>query len=320
MAAPEDVSAGGATSPAQGSPAPAAPAELTFSTPAVGAAAPAPAAPAVDTNLLLQELLNKFSIVETALADQKQRLDAVTAAQSEISAPGERDAETLRSRDADFIDPADYKGSVYGFDCEPPSWDQNEPHLYDLHGDPTLQKLASKRDRSRAAHDEYRVLACTTYYLSGTISVLDETFRSILDKREHSPDVYDRFNRISNTFAACESWYRKRLGYIRIKAGQGRPRAVCVAAAVQAADSPALRPEQTESRWVNIDTVGSTHDSMAFNVSDFSRRLKEEDLPADFFVVGDDAYVGTDQMVTPYPGKNLSKRLFFFQNMHYARR
>jgi hypothetical protein len=69
-------------------------------------------------------------------------------------------------------------------------------------------------------------------------------------------------------------------------------------------------------RWANIDTVGSTHDSFAFNLSAFSKRLKDGGLPDDYYIVGDDAYVGDDQMVTPWPGKNLSKEkdAFNFQS------
>ena len=58
-------------------------------------------------------------------------------------------------------------------------------------------------------------------------------------------------------------------------------------------------------RFLSVATVGSTRDSLAFDVSDFAIKLNNGELPYPFYVVGDDAYTGTDSMVTPWPGRNL---------------
>ena len=223
MTAPEDAPVGGATSPAQGSPAPAVPAEISFSTPGGGGAAPTPVAPGVDS-LLLQQLLSKFSNLEATVAEQKQRLEVFETAQGEISGPegifrhGEK-----ALREIDFLNAETFRGSVTGYRNveEPGAWESNAPHLYDLNGDPTWQKL--NQSRSGAARDEYRLLACTTYYLSGTISVLDETFTEILEALPADSQLCGRINQIFNSLEACESWYRKRLGYIRYKSSMENP-------------------------------------------------------------------------------------------------
>ena len=76
-------------------------------------------------------------------------------------------------------------------------------------------------------------------------------------------------------------------------------------------------------RFLSVATVGSTHDSLAFALSEFATKLNNGELPYPFYIVGDDAYTGTDSMVTPWPGRNLptDKDAFnFFQSRSAPRR
>ena len=58
--------------------------------------------------------------------------------------------------------------------------------------------------------------------------------------------------------------------------------------------------------YLSANTVGPTHDSTAFATTNVSRELAAGMLPAAFHFVGDEAYSGcAEQVVTPYPGRNL---------------
>ena len=52
-------------------------------------------------------------------------------------------------------------------------------------------------------------------------------------------------------------------------------------------------------RYLSVATVGSTHDSLAFALSEFATKLNNGELPHPYYIVGDDAYTGSDSMVTP---------------------
>jgi hypothetical protein len=59
-------------------------------------------------------------------------------------------------------------------------------------------------------------------------------------------------------------------------------------------------------RFNSLQCAGSTHDSLAYTVCPLARSLKAGRLPSKYFIVGDDAFTNTDQLITPYPGRGLS--------------
>ena len=59
-------------------------------------------------------------------------------------------------------------------------------------------------------------------------------------------------------------------------------------------------------RIASIEHVGSTHDSLAWSCTAAAKHVQDESkLPAPYYFVGDDAYVGSDKMLVPWPGRNL---------------
>lgn len=58
-------------------------------------------------------------------------------------------------------------------------------------------------------------------------------------------------------------------------------------------------------RVVSIEHAGSTHDSLAWQNTNAAKLLQSGRLPSRFFFVADDAYVGHDQMLVPWPGRQL---------------
>ena len=53
-------------------------------------------------------------------------------------------------------------------------------------------------------------------------------------------------------------------------------------------------------------TAGSCHDSTAFSTSGLAELLAREDgLPREYWVAGDDAYIAGEFLLTPWPGNNL---------------
>ena len=59
--------------------------------------------------------------------------------------------------------------------------------------------------------------------------------------------------------------------------------------------------------YLSANTVRPTHDSTAFATTNVSRKLAASALLAAFHFVGDEAYSGcAEQVVTPYPGRNLA--------------
>ena len=55
--------------------------------------------------------------------------------------------------------------------------------------------------------------------------------------------------------------------------------------------------------WASMKSPGGTHDSLAWSVTDMCSMLKHNPPPRGYYIVGDDAYVGSDYMMTPYPGR-----------------
>ena len=64
-------------------------------------------------------------------------------------------------------------------------------------------------------------------------------------------------------------------------------------------------------RWftyLSANTVGPAHDSTAFATTNVSKQLLAGALPAAFHFIADEAYSGSaEQVVTPYPGRNLAR-------------
>ena len=56
-----------------------------------------------------------------------------------------------------------------------------------------------------------------------------------------------------------------------------------------------------------MNCIGSTHDSTAFECSSLSRWLQAHGLPDDHWIAADDAYKCCEYLLTPFPGKGLSK-------------
>ena len=58
--------------------------------------------------------------------------------------------------------------------------------------------------------------------------------------------------------------------------------------------------------YASCRAAGSSHDSLAFEESDLSQALAANGLPGNHFIVGDEAYVASDFLLTPWPGRDLS--------------
>jgi hypothetical protein len=51
--------------------------------------------------------------------------------------------------------------------------------------------------------------------------------------------------------------------------------------------------------------TGSTHDSTAWETSTLGKLLREGRLPAAYYLIGDDAFACTDQLLCPWPGRGI---------------
>lgn len=86
-----------------------------------------------------------------------------------------------------------------------------KPHLFDISKDHTARLLS---DRSyHAGLEEYRLLYCNTFYLSCALKALTETVGASLEV----PEDEELIRPILNTLDATESFFRRRLAYVRIK-------------------------------------------------------------------------------------------------------
>ena len=68
--------------------------------------------------------------------------------------------------------------------------------------------------------------------------------------------------------------------------------------------------------YYDMGTQGSTHDSLAFTVSSLGMKLQERPLPAGFWIAGDEAYVNSDWLLTPY-GKALASSDTYKDNFNF---
>ena len=59
---------------------------------------------------------------------------------------------------------------------------------------------------------------------------------------------------------------------------------------------------------VYIDCPGATHDSLAWKCSELHRDLEEYGLPEGLWIAADAAYGCSQQIICPFPGRNLSPR------------
>jgi len=53
--------------------------------------------------------------------------------------------------------------------------------------------------------------------------------------------------------------------------------------------------------------TGSTHDSIAWNLTALSDAIDNGRLPPQFYLIGDEAFSNTDQMLSPWPGRGLGR-------------
>lgn len=61
-----------------------------------------------------------------------------------------------------------------------------------------------------------------------------------------------------------------------------------------------------EFLYVSACHAGSTHDAVAYDSTALADALSAGDLPAQYYVVGDEAYSATKQFLTPWSGRQLS--------------
>jgi hypothetical protein len=81
---------------------------------------------------------------------------------------------------------------------------QARSHLYDLHG-----------DRTHDIPKEYRLLVCICLYLSVANKAIEETIGEGLTPENSDTAI---LRPIINTYQEVESWFRKRIAFIRAKA------------------------------------------------------------------------------------------------------
>ena len=67
----------------------------------------------------------------------------------------------------------------------------------------------------------------------------------------------------------------------------------------------AIADKKKRLRFVSIKTPGSTHDSVAWCVSKMATLMHDMKLPTHYFIVADDAYAASEQLIVPYPGRGL---------------
>jgi hypothetical protein len=87
------------------------------------------------------------------------------------------------------------------------------PHLYDLHGDRTYGLLKDGNRKSEC--EEYRLLVCISLYLSVANKAIEETIGEGLTPENSDTAI---LRPIINTYQEVESWFRKRIAFIRAKA------------------------------------------------------------------------------------------------------
>ena len=97
----------------------------------------------------------------------------------------------------------------------PPHSAPFKPHLYDLQDDNTFDELEANPAAKRQL-EEVKILICFLLYLSLAIKALEE--KIVL---EPGSSDEEELRPVYNTFHEVESWFRKPLAFIRIKADSG---------------------------------------------------------------------------------------------------
>ena len=87
------------------------------------------------------------------------------------------------------------------------------PHLYELHGDRTHDFLKDGKRKSEC--EEYRLLVCICLYLSVANKAIEEIVGELLTPENSDTAI---LRPIINTYQEVESWFRKRIAFIRAKA------------------------------------------------------------------------------------------------------
>lgn len=59
--------------------------------------------------------------------------------------------------------------------------------------------------------------------------------------------------------------------------------------------------------FISANHAGSTNDSLAFDSTALKDAIDSGRLPPEFFIIGDEAYSCTDQVLSPYPGRGLGR-------------
>lgn len=57
----------------------------------------------------------------------------------------------------------------------------------------------------------------------------------------------------------------------------------------------------------SVGHSGSTHDSLAWETSGLGKKVAAGALPDPYFIIGDDAFANTDQLLVPWPGRGIGK-------------
>jgi len=78
----------------------------------------------------------------------------------------------------------------------------------------------------------------------------------------------------------------------------------------------AICDHQLKFMWLSSSCTGNTNDSLAWECSKLSKLLEKYPLGFLFWLAGDEAYKGSGQVVTPYPGANLSQDRRSFNFYH----
>jgi hypothetical protein len=102
-----------------------------------------------------------------------------------------------------------------GITVLPPHSAPFKPNLYDLRGNKTFDELAAN-PAAKGQLEEVKILICFLLYLSVAIKALEENF--LLDPGSSDEE---ELRPVFSTLHEVESWYRKRLAFIRTKADSG---------------------------------------------------------------------------------------------------
>ena len=68
--------------------------------------------------------------------------------------------------------------------------------------------------------------------------------------------------------------------------------------------------------WFSKNNTGNTNDSIAFECSLMSKELEARPMPWPYYIIGDDAYKASTQVVTPHPGTTIEQSKDSFNFYH----